>query len=257
MARARRVPAVDLNADVGESYGAWSMGADEQLIPLVTSINVACGFHAGDPAVISRTLVLAAEAGSAVGAHPGYPDLAGFGRRALAMPADDLEAAVLYQVAAVMGMARAHGIELRHVKAHGALYNRAAADPAVAEPLARAVRRISEELLFVGLAGSMMIEVAREQGLDVVEEAFADRAYLADGTLAPRHLPWAVLPGPRESAEQAVAIAREGRVRAVDGTWVDVRADTLCLHGDSPGAVDRARAVRRALDEAGIEVRPL
>jgi 5-oxoprolinase (ATP-hydrolysing) subunit A len=248
---------IDLNADVGESFGAWRIGQDEELIPLVTSVNVACGFHAGDPVVIESTVRRAAAAGVAVGAHPGYPDLQGFGRRAMDVPPAELEAAVLYQVAAVAGIARAAGTELRHVKAHGALYNGAARDPSIARPIARAIRRISADLVFVGLAGSVMVAVARQEGLRVAEEAFADRAYLADGSLLPRDQPGALLPGPNETAEQAVSIARDGRVRTVDGGWLDVHAGTICLHGDTPEAADRARAVRAALAAAGIEVRAL
>ncbi|HEU4674030.1 MAG TPA: 5-oxoprolinase subunit PxpA [Candidatus Limnocylindrales bacterium] len=247
--------AIDLNADVGESFGAYRIGEDEALIPLVTSVNVACGFHAGDPLVIERTIRRAVEAGAAVGAHPGYPDLAGFGRRALSMKPDELESAVLYQIAAVAGIARAVGTELRHVKAHGALYNRAARDPGVARPIARAVRRFSGELVFVGLAGSVMNEVARDEGLTVAEEAFADRGYRSDGTLVSRDEPGAILPGPAETAEQAVAIALDRRVRTVDGRWLELPADTLCLHGDSPRAADRASAVRAALAAAGVDVR--
>ncbi|HEY3523955.1 MAG TPA: 5-oxoprolinase subunit PxpA [Candidatus Limnocylindrales bacterium] len=248
-------PSIDLNADVGESFGAYRIGEDEALIPLVTSVNVACGFHAGDPLVIERTIRLAIECGAAVGAHPGYPDLEGFGRRALAMASDELEAAVLYQVAAIAGVARALGTELRHVKAHGALYNRAAREESVARPVARAVRRFSRDLVFVGQAGSTMIAVAREQGLAVAEEAFADRGYLPDGSLVPRDRPGAILPGPAETAAQAVSIARDGRVRTVDDGWLELHADTLCLHGDSPAAAARASGVRAALDGAGIAVR--
>jgi UPF0271 protein len=246
---------IDLNADVGESFGAWRIGEDEELIPLVSSVNVACGFHAGDPLVIERTIRLAAASGAAIGAHPGYPDLQGFGRRGLDIDADELEAAVLYQVAAVAGMASAYGRRLRHVKAHGALYNRAARDPHVARAIARAVRRFAPDLVFVGLAGSAMLEVARAEGLAVACEAFADRGYRADGSLVARSEPGAILPGPDETAAQAVSIARDGRVRTIEGAWLDVRADTLCLHGDSPGASDRARAVRAALADAGIGVR--
>ena len=248
---------IDLNADVGESFGAWRIGQDEELIPLVTSVNVACGFHAGDPLVIESTVRLAATSGVAVGAHPGYPDLQGFGRRALELPAAELEAAVLYQVAAVAGIASALGTELRHVKVHGALYNRAARDETIARPIARAVRRLSADLVFVGLAGSVMVAVAREEGLRVAEEAFADRGYRADASLVPRDEPGALLPGPDETAEQAVSIARDGRVRTADGGWLQLRADTICLHGDTPAAADRARAVRTALASAGVMVRAL
>jgi 5-oxoprolinase (ATP-hydrolysing) subunit A len=246
---------IDLNADVGESFGAWRKGNDEELIPLVSSVNVACGFHAGDPLGIESTIRFAASAGVAVGAHPGYPDLQGFGRRAMDVPATELEAVVVYQVAALAGIARAAGTELRHVKAHGALYNQAARDPSIARPIARAVRRLSVDLVFVGLAGSAMIAVAREEGLRVAEEAFADRGYRADGSLVPRDQPGALLPGATETAEQALSIARDGGVRTVDGGWLELRADTICLHGDTPGAAERARAVRAALAAAGIEVR--
>lgn len=246
---------IDLNADVGESFGAWRTGSDDELIPLVTSVNVACGFHAGDPLVIESTIRTAVEAGVAVGAHPGYPDLQGFGRRSLDLSPVELEAAVLYQVAALAGMAAALGTTLRHVKPHGALYNRAARDTDVARPIARAVGRLSPRLVFVGLAGSAMIEAARAAGLAVAEEAFADRGYRADGSLVPRDRPGALLAGPDETAHQAVSIARDGRVRTVDGGWLELRADTLCLHGDAPRAPERARAVRHALEQAGIDVR--
>jgi UPF0271 protein len=248
---------IDLNADVGESFGAWRMGNDEELIGLVSSVNVACGFHAGDPLVIEATVRFAAAARVAVGAHPGYPDLQGFGRRAVALPPAELEAVILYQVAALAGIARAEGTALRHVKAHGALYNQAARDATIARPIARAIRRLSADLVFVGLAGSMMLEVARDEGLRVAEEAFADRGYLADGSLVPRDQPGALLRGPNETAEQAMSIARDGRVRTVDGDWLDLHADTICLHGDTPGAAERARATRAALAAAGIEVRAL
>ena len=248
---------IDLNADVGESFGAWRIGRDEELIPLVTSVNVACGFHAGDPLVIESTVRMAATAGVAVGAHPGYPDLQGFGRRELDLASAELEAVVLYQVAALAGIAHAIGTELRHVKAHGALYNQAARDPSIARPIARAVRRVSADLVFVGLAGSAMVAVARDEGLRVAEEAFADRGYRADGSLVPRDQPGALLPGPAETAAQAVSIARDGRVATVDGGWLELRADTICLHGDTPGAPERARAVRQALAAEGVEVRAL
>ncbi len=251
------VTTIDLNADVGESLGAWRIGADEQLIPLVTSVNVACGFHAGDPLVIEKTIRTAIDSGAAIGAHPGYPDLQGFGRRAVAMAPDELEAAVLYQVAAVAGIAAALGRPLHHVKAHGALYNLAARDADVARPIARAVRRVSPDLVLVGLAGSVMLEVARDEGLRVAAEAFADRGYAGDGSLVARDRSGALLAGPAETAAQAVSIARDGRVRSIAGDWIDVRADTICLHGDTPQAPERARAVRAALAEAGVAVAAL
>lgn len=245
---------IDLNADVGESLGAWSLGEDEALIPLVSSVNVAAGLHAGDPVVMERTVAIAARAGIAIGAHPGYPDLAGFGRRAMALSPAEIEASVLYQVGAVAAFARAAGIDLRHVKAHGALYNRAAHDAEAAAAIARAVRRFSPSLVLVGLAGSALVAAGREAGLAVAEEAFADRGYEPDGSLRSRDLPGAVLDDPAAAAAQALAIMR-GVVTASDGSALAVRADTLCVHGDLPGAAARARAVRDALLAAGVDIR--
>ncbi len=248
---------VDLNADVGESFGPWPMGDDERLIPLVTSVNVACGAHAGDPLTIDRTIRTALAHGVAVGAHPGYPDLAGFGRRDLDMAPDELEASVVYQVGAVAALARAAGTRLRHVKPHGALYNLAARDPAVAATIARAVARVSEELILVGLAGSAMLGAASGAGLASAAEAFADRAYEADGTLRSRRLPGALLESPALAAAQAVSIARDGLVRSHDGGVVDVRADTICIHGDNPAATEFATAIRAALEGSGVTIAAL
>jgi 5-oxoprolinase (ATP-hydrolysing) subunit A len=248
---------IDLNADVGESLGPWPMGEDERLIRLVSSVNIACGFHAGDPATIQRTVALAVAAGASVGAHPGYPDLVGFGRRDLAMSAEDLEAAIVYQVGAVAAFARSAGVELHHVKAHGALYNRAAEDSTVAETIARAVRRCSPDLVLIGLAGSALLDAGRHAGLAVGSEAFPDRAYEPDGSLRSRRLPDSVLTDSALIAERAVAMARDGVVVAVDGSTLRIAADTLCLHGDTPGAAAHAAAVRAALEAAGIGIAPL
>jgi UPF0271 protein len=245
---------IDLNADVGESVGPWPMGEDDHLIPFVTSVNIACGFHAGDPVTIARTVQLADDAGAAIGAHPGYPDLLGFGRRDMALSETEIEAAIMYQVGAVAAFARAAGTEIHHVKAHGALYNRAAADPVVADAVARAVRRCGGELVLVGLAGSAMLEAGRSAGLRVAAEAFPDRAYEPDGSLRSRRLEGAVLTDSAEIAARAVAMARDGTVIATDGSTIRLDADTLCLLGDAPGAVEHARAVRSALESAGIRV---
>jgi UPF0271 protein len=245
---------VDLNADVGESLGHWALGEDEALIPLLSSVNVAAGLHAGDPSTIERTVALAVRHDVAVGAHPGYPDLVGFGRRELDMAPAEIEASVLYQVGAVAGFARAAGTVLRHVKPHGALYNRAAHDTTAAAAIARAVRRFSSDLVLVGLAGSALVAAGREAGLVVAEEAFADRAYEPDGTLRSRRLDGAVLDDPVATAAQALAIVR-GTVPAWDGSLVALRADTICVHGDLHGAAARARAVRDALLAAGVEIR--
>jgi UPF0271 protein len=245
---------IDLNADVGESFGPWPMGDDERLIPLVSSVNIACGAHAGDPATIVRTVRLALAHGVAIGAHPGYPDLAGFGRRDLDMTADDLEAAMIVQVGAVQAVARSQGGTLGHVKPHGALYNRAARDAGVARTIAAAIARLDPALVLVGLAGSALLEAGRRAGLAVRAEGFADRAYEADGSLRERRLDGAILE-PMAAATQAVSIARDRCLTTGDGRRVSIEADTICLHGDGPDAVATAAAVRAALSAAGIDVR--
>jgi 5-oxoprolinase (ATP-hydrolysing) subunit A len=250
------VDRIDLNSDVGESFGTWSLGDDQRLVPLVSSVNVACGFHAGDPLTIQRTVALAVAHGVAVGAHPGYPDLAGFGRRDLDMAADELEAALVYQIGAVAAFARAAGSDLRHVKPHGALYNRAARDAALAASIARAVRAVSVDLVLVGLVGSALLDAGREAGLRVAAEAFADRTYEPDGSLRSRRKADAVLATPEAAAEQALQIARHRRVETPGGS-LPINADTLCIHGDTPNAPDVARAVREALESAGIAVGPV
>ncbi len=246
---------IDLNADVGESVGPWNMGSDETLIPLVTSVNVACGFHAGDPVTIRRTVRLALACGAAIGAHPGYPDLVGFGRRAMDLAEEELEAAVLYQVAAVDGIVRAEGGTLTHVKPHGALYNRAALDPAVAAPIARAIASLDAHIRLVGPPGSALLDAGAAAGLSCLREGFADRAYEPDGALRSRRLPGAVHADPGDAAAQALEIARSGRVTTTDGSSRPLAAETLCIHGDSPGAVAIATAVRAALLGGGIAIR--
>jgi UPF0271 protein len=250
---ARLADRIDLNADVGESYGPWPMGADEALIPLVSSVNIACGAHAGDPATILRAAELAARHGVAIGAHPGYPDLAGFGRRDLAMTAAELRASLIVQIGAVQAAAQVVGSSVRHVKPHGALYNRAARDPEIAAVVAAAVHDLDPSLVLVGLAGSTSIAAGRAAGLAVCEEAFADRRYEADGSLRSRLLPGAILEA-AAAAEQALGIVRDGWVVAGDGTRLAVRADTICIHGDSPDAVAIARAVIATLGDGGIRI---
>jgi UPF0271 protein len=250
-------PRVDLNADVGESLGPWPMGEDEALIPLVTSVNIACGAHAGDPLTMRHTVRTAIAAGVALGAHPGYPDLPGFGRRDLAMAPDELEASVLYQVAALAGVARAEGGTVRHVKPHGAMYSMAARDLAVARPIARAIAGLDPGLRLVGPPGSALEAAGREAGLTVTTEGFVDRAYEADGSLRSRRLPGALHADPAMAAAQAVSIAVDRAVTAFDGSRLSLAVDSLCLHGDTPGAVDIARAVRDALARAGVLVAPV
>src|SRR5882672_1793623 len=249
---------IDVNADLGESFGAWTMGVDEELLGLVSSANVACGFHAGDPTVMDRTVARAVRAGVAVRAHPSYFDLRGFGRQAVAASPAEVEADVVYQVGALAAFAKSHDTRLTHVKAHGALYNQAATDDALARAIARATARVDGDLVLVGLASSApMRKAAEETGLRYAAEAFADRAYEPDGSLTPRAVAGAVITDLEAAAAQAVRIARDGAVTARSGAAVLLRADTLCLHGDNPNAIAIARAVRRALDAAGIEVRAL
>ncbi|HET7291114.1 MAG TPA: 5-oxoprolinase subunit PxpA [Vicinamibacteria bacterium] len=244
---------IDLNADVGEGKGD-----DEALLPLVTSASVACGFHAGDPEFMARTVAAAARAGVAVGAHPSFPDREGFGRRPMRRPPEAVFADVLYQIGALQAVCRARGVRLVHVKPHGALYNQAAADPELARAIACAVRAADPGLVLVGLASSRaMREAAEASGLRYAAEAFADRRYEPDGTLVPRGAPTALVAAPADAAAQAVGIATRREVVAADGSTIRLSADTLCLHGDTPGATDIAHAVRRALEAAGVTVTAL
>ncbi len=242
---------IDLNCDMGESFGRYRLGDDAAVMQFITSANIACGMHAGDPTVMRATIRLAKEHGAAVGAHPSWPDLQGFGRREMTMAADEVEALIIYQLGALAGMAKAEGVKLRHVKAHGALYNQAAKDTALTEAMARGVRDFDKELIFVGLAGSAMVEAAASLGLHVANEGFPDRRYEADGTLVSRKKANAIIESPEEVAEQAVKLAKEG----IDFGGRRVRLETLCLHGDNPRAAENARSVREALESNGVEVR--
>ena len=249
---------MDLNADLGESFGSWRLGDDERLVAHITSANLACGFHAGDFQVMDATVALCRGAGVAVGAQPGYPDLLGFGRRPMPFEPDEVESLVRYQIGALEGFCRAHGVSMQHVKPHGALYNQAAADPPLAAAIARAIARFSSELAYVGSATSEpMAAAADEAGLRFVPEAFADRAYLPDGSLQPRSEPGSLITDAAAAAAQALAIATDGAVTAVDGSRVPVRAESICCHGDTPGAVEIAAAVRHALEGAGVTVAAL
>lgn len=249
---------VDINADAGESFGPWPMGADEQLFPAITSVNLACGFHAGDPLTMQRTVRLAREHAVAVGAHPGFPDLIGFGRRDLAMTPDDLHAAVLYQLGALDAFLRAEGMSMHHVKAHGALHHRMVRDEESARAVARASRDFHAQLPFVvlgGAGGKTMQRAAAEYGLRAITEAFPDRAYLADGRLAPRSMAGSQIDDPEEAARRAVAMVTSGEIAALDGGTARLEAQTLCIHGDNPEAPAIARAITSALQAAGVEVR--
>jgi 5-oxoprolinase (ATP-hydrolysing) subunit A len=262
--------AVDLNADLGEGRepppGQPASGAlgdaasdyttDDGLLRLVTTAHVACGFHAGGPSVMRRTVAAAAAAGVEVGAHPSYPDLEGFGRRAMDQPVERVADDVLYQVGALMGVAGACGVTVRSVKPHGALYHRMAKDPQCAAAVASAVLRLGEDLCLVVPAGSAAIAVAEGAGLRVACEAFCDRGYRANGTLAPRGEPGSLLTDPNEAAGRALSLVTTGEVQTVEGSVIQLRCDTLCVHGDTPGAVAVAGAVRQALERAGIHVGP-
>ena len=248
---------IDLNADCGESFGRWTLGDDAAILREVTSANIACGGHAGDPDVMRATVHLCAEGNVAIGAHPGYPDLQGFGRRALPMAPAEIFNSVLAQIGALHAIARAEGAALVHVKAHGALYNHAATHAPTARAIADAVAAFDRGLIFVALAGSGLAEAGRAAGLRVAEEAFADRVYEANGALRDRKLPGSMVEGDAAAAAQAVAIVRDGAVTAHGGSRVTLRADTICLHGDAPGAAARARAVRAALKAAGVTIERL
>jgi 5-oxoprolinase (ATP-hydrolysing) subunit A len=247
---------IDINSDLGESLGRWTLGDDSGMVRVVTSANLACGFHAGDFSVMDQAVALCKEAGVGVGAQPGYPDIQGFGRRPMALSEEEIAQLVLYQVGALYGFCRAHQVELQHVKPHGALYNQAVVDPQVARGVARGVARFSRAIPLLGLAGSRAFaEAAADEGLRFVPEAFGDRRYNADGTLQSRSEPGSVLADPAEAAQQALGIAKEGIVVAKDGTRLTVSAASICFHGDTEGAVANATRTRALLEQAGIAVR--
>ncbi len=247
---------IDLNSDLGESLGAWIMGDDAAMLDIVTSANVACGFHAGDPARILATLRAAQARGVVVGAHVAYPDLLGFGRRNMDVASSDLVASVIYQIGALQGLAAAAGTQVRYVKPHGALYNTIAHDERQARDVIAAIRAIDAGLALVALAGSPLVRWAEDTGLRVVAEAFADRAYTPQGTLVSRREAGAVLHDPAVVAARMLRLVREGVVEAVDGSLAPVRADSICVHGDSPGAVAMAAQLRRTLQQAGVALAP-
>lgn len=251
---------IDLNCDMGESFGAYKLGLDDQVIRHITSANVACGWHAGDPEVMNRTVAMAAQHGVGVGAHPGYPDLIGFGRRNMDCTPEDVKQYVVYQIGALQAFCRVHGLRLRHVKPHGALYLTAVDNRNVARAVADAIVSVDPDLMFVALAGAkgaVMRQVGQEIGLKVVYEAFPDRAYTPEGTLLSRRLPGAVISDPEEVSQRALRMAAEGRIIAVDGSSIDIEAQTLCVHGDTPSAVDLVRTIRETLESNGIQVIPM
>jgi len=248
---------IDLNCDMGESFGAYSMGDDIAILDFVNSANIACGFHAGDPQTIHKTVKAALGKGVAIGAHPGLPDLQGFGRRTMAISMSEAYDMVIYQIGAVAGFAQALGGRLAHVKAHCALYNMAAKDQRLANVIAKAVHDFDSRLIMFGLAGSAMIEAAEDVGLRAANEVFADRTYQDDGSLTPRSQSNAMIEDEEQSVAQVKRMVTEGVVRSVDGSDVRVRADTLCIHGDQPNALAFARRIRTELERAGVEVKAL
>jgi len=248
------VKSIDLNADLGESYGAWRMGDDAGMMPWITSANLACGFHAGDPATMQRSITLCMEHDVAIGAHPSLPDLQGFGRREMPIAPSEAYAQTLYQVGALDALVKAAGGRLHHVKPHGALYNMAARDRALADAIATAVRDFDPLLILVGLAGSALVEAGRDAGLTIQREGFCDRRYCADGSLTPRSEPGAVIEDIDAAVAQAVSIAIRGEASTRDGEMVRVEADTLCVHGDRANAAVFAERLRRALGDAGVQI---
>lgn len=248
---------IDLNSDVGESFGVWALGDDARILNHVTSANIACGFHAGDPQIMLATVRAARDRKVAVGAHPGYPDLVGFGRRAMACTPDEVYAFCLYQIGALAALCRAEGILLCHVKAHGALYNQSARDPDLARALARATRDAAPALVLLGLPQSQHEAAAHELGIPFAAEAFADRAYQIDGSLLPRSSSRAVLHDPASIAARVITLVTDGTIKTEQGESVAIHADSICVHGDNPDARQILETVRHALDEAGICVSPL
>lgn len=248
---------VDLNSDLGESYGRYTIGMDERIIPLVTSANVACGYHASDPVVMQRTVREAKKAGIGVGAHPGFPDLMGFGRRNMAVTPEEAKAYVKYQLGALQAFAKAHGVKLQHVKPHGALYNMAAVDEKLAKAMCEAVYEVDKDIIFMGLAGSKMITAAEEVGLKAASEVFADRAYNDDGTLVSRKLPGAVIKDKELAIKRVVRMVKEGKVESINGKDIDIKADSICVHGDNPKALEFVKNIRETLEKEGVTISSL
>ena len=251
---------IDLNCDMGESFGAYKLGMDEKVIQFITSANIACGWHAGDPLVMDATVKMAVEHGVGVGAHPGYPDLLGFGRRKFDCTVEEVRNYLIFQIGALQAFCKVHGTQLQHVKPHGALYLTAVGDEGVARAVAEAIVSVNPELLYVALAGAkgeLVKRIGQEVGLKVVYEAFPDRAYTPEGTLVSRRQSGAVIKDPQEVSERALRMAKEGIVIAVDGTSIPLEAQTLCVHGDTPSAVDLVRSIRETLEAAGVVVTPM
>jgi len=251
---------IDINCDMGESFGAYTLGLDEEVIQYITSANIACGYHAGDPLVMEKTISLAKNHGVSVGAHPGFPDLMGFGRRNIDATLPEIKGYVMYQIGALQAFAKAQGMRVEHVKPHGALYLMAVEDEKISEAIAEAIACVDKDLIYVALAGSKgekMTKIGEKIGLKVAYEAFPDRAYTSDGTLVSRRQPGAVIKDPDVVAQRALMMAKEGKVVAIEGTEIPFRPETLCVHGDTPGAVNLVKKIKQILTEASVEVTSL
>lgn len=248
---------IDLNSDLGESFGAYTIGMDEAVIAHISSANVACGYHAGDPLVMDRTVAACKAAGVAVGTHPGFPDLAGFGRRNMTCTPKEVRAYIQYQMGALLAFAAAQGVKLQHVKPHGALYNMAAKDMDLALAIAQGVASVDRDVILLGLAGSKLLQAGRQAGLRVASEIFADRAYQADGSLAPRSQPGAVIHDREAAITRTVRMVTQGKVTAITGEEISMEAHSICVHGDNPSAVEFVRHIRAKLEAEGVAIAPL
>ena len=248
---------VDLNCDMGESFGIFKIGMDEQILPFITSANIACGFHAGDPSIMRKTVQLSLKHNVAIGAHPGLPDLQGFGRRPMEVSAQEVYDMVLYQVGALIAITKCEGGDVRHVKPHGALYNMAAKDQSLAEAIAQAISKLDSKLILYGLAGSELVSAGERFGLQVAQEVFSDRTYQSDGSLTSRRLPEALITDDEKARQQVIRMVKEGMVTSVQGKEIPIVADTICIHGDGVKALSFSKILRRDLEMYGIDVQPI
>lgn len=248
--------AIDLNCDLGESFGAYKIGMDREVIPYITSANIACGYHAGDPLVMEKTIAMCRTYGVCAGAHPGFPDRMGFGRREMNITPEEAKAYVIYQVGAIKEFCKAQGVSLHHVKLHGALYNMAGRDYGLARAVCSALAAAEPSVILLALGGSRMIRAAKDVGIRYASEVFADRAYLADGSLVPRNSPNAMIEDRKLALKRVIRMVKEGVVESTDGVDIPLRADSVCVHGDGDKALEFVKELRRGLEEAGIEVRP-
>ena len=248
---------IDLNSDIGESFGNYMLGMDEEVLKYVTSANIACGWHAGDATVMDKTVLMAKSLNTSIGAHPGFPDLMGFGRREMKVGYEEAKNYIKYQIGALWAFARSHGVELQHVKPHGAFYNMAAKDSRMARAIAEAVYEVDKGLILVGLAESEMIRMGKDIGLKVANEVFADRAYNPDGTLVSRNINGAVIHDRDTAINRVIRMVKEGKVTSVTGEDINIQADTICVHGDNPSAVLFVQEIRKALEKENIKVEPM